>query len=155
MKWRDLGWLLIWDPISGPYWPFPFSIHIFQVEKLRNNLSREIQNVVPIYPRRDFCLSLADSLYLFLLFIHSVFIHSCFIISEAPIFTHVSLKELENCILSWTFQRLNLKSLISLIHTHTYVYKVHIFFSIKLYNLSSCLNCCKEWNLKCVVILTI
>ena len=66
LKWRqrrDLGWLLIWAPISGPCWPCPFSIRIFpKVEKLRNNLSREIQNVVPIYPRRDFCLSIANSL---------------------------------------------------------------------------------------------
>lgn len=70
-----MGWLLIWPPISRPCWSFAFSICIFpQEEELRNNLSREVGNVVLIYPRRDFYLSIADSLIRSL--IHSPSLHA-------------------------------------------------------------------------------
>ena len=136
LKWRqmrDLGCLLIWAPISGPCWPFPFSICIFpQVEKLRNNLSREIQNAVPIYPRRDFCLSVADAL--ICSFIHSPSLPSFMIYYKwgtyvySCILTNISGKL--HTLLNFSKMKSKVYHL-SLIYIYIYIY-VHIFFSINL-----------------------
>ena len=133
LKWRqtrDLGWLLIWAPISGPCWPFPFSICIFpQVEKLRNNLSREIQNVVPIYPRRDFCLSVADSL--ICSFIHSpslpsfmiyykwgTYVYSCISSNiSGKLYTLLNFSKMKSKV-----SHLSLIYIYIYIYTYTYIY---------------------------------
>ena len=135
---RDLGWLLIWAPISGP---LVSSICTFpQVEKLKNSLNREIQSDVPIYPRRDFCLSLADSLICF--FIHSLSLHSFIIYYKCGTYIYSCISSKNSGKLHTLLNFSKIKSKVSHLshththtHTHTHVY-VHIFLSIKLYNFS-------------------
>ena len=129
---RDLGWLLIWAPTSGPCWPFPYAYF----PKWRSWKTAWAEKY-----RTSFLFILGGTsvfqllIHLFIpLFIHPVFLHSCFIISEARIF--VSLQTiLENYILSWTFQRWNLKFIISLSYIYIYIY-MFIYFSLLTYKVS-------------------
>ena len=142
MKAKERLWLAPdLGPISGPHWLFPFSICIFpQVEKLRNNLSREIPNVFPIYPRRDFCLSIADSL--IYSFIHSPILPSFMFYYKWGTYIYSCISSNNSGKLHNLLNFSKMKSKVShlshiyiyiYIHTHTHIY---IYISVLNYKVS-------------------